>query len=172
MVFADFVNNSDASQNDTGWTLGTRVGQAKDRGQWQFPPPPPAPQPHPMLGLLTDSDFAGGGTDNNGHFFKIDYGVSKNWSIGAQYFINETGVSSGDKRDYKVNFDKINSQLPGFSCDWTVAKGAQQLLNLFRYIHLDTELFQSAPHTRLKQINHLVATDQLDADFFWKKLDV
>lgn len=82
------------------------------------------------------------------------------------------GTRGGDKRDYKVNFDKINSLLPGFSCDWTVAKGAQQMLNLFHFIHLDAELFQSAPHTRLKQINHLVETDQLDADFFWKALDV
>ena len=44
--------------------------------------------------------FAGGGTDNNGHFFQVDYGVSKNWTIGAQYFINETDVASGAKRDY------------------------------------------------------------------------
>jgi hypothetical protein len=100
VVFADFVNNSDAADNDTGWTLGTRLGQAKNRGQWQFSYLYADKEADAMLGLLTDSDFAGGGTDNNGHFFKVDYGMSKNWTIGAQYFINETGVSSGDKRDY------------------------------------------------------------------------
>jgi hypothetical protein len=99
-VFFDFVNNSDASENDTGWTLGARLGQAKDRGQYQFSYYYADKEADALLGLLTDSDFAGGGTDNNGHFFKFDYGVSKNWTIGAQYFINETGVSSGDKRDY------------------------------------------------------------------------
>jgi hypothetical protein len=99
-VFADFVNNSDASENDTGWTIGTRLGQAKDRGQVQFSYFYAEKEADAMLGLLTDSDFAGGGTDNNGHFFKFDYGVSKNWTIGAQYFINETDVASGAKRDY------------------------------------------------------------------------
>ena len=99
-VFFDFVNNNDASANDTGWTLGTRLGQAKDRGQYQFSYFYADKEADALLGLLTDSDFAGGGTDNNGHFFKFDYGISKNWVIGAQYFINETDVSSGDKRDY------------------------------------------------------------------------
>ena len=99
-VFFDYVNNSDASDNDTGWTLGTRLGQAKNKGQWQFSYLYADKEADALLGLLTDSDFAGGGTDNNGHFFKVDYGVAKNWTIGAQYFINETGTSSGDKRDY------------------------------------------------------------------------
>lgn len=100
VVFADYVNNSDAANNDTGWTLGTRVGAAKDRGQWAFSYFYAEKEADAMLGLLTDSDFAGGGSDNNGHFFKVDYGISKTWSIGAQYFINETDVSSGNRRDY------------------------------------------------------------------------
>ena len=99
-VFANYVNNGDAAENDTGWTAGARLGQAKDRGQYQFSYFYADKEADALLGLLTDSDFAGGGTDNNGHFFKFDYGISKNWTIGAQYFINETDVSSGAKRDY------------------------------------------------------------------------
>lgn len=99
-VFADYVNNSDASENDTGWTIGTRLGQAKDRGEVQFSYLYAEKEADALLGLLTDSDFAGGGTDNNGHFLEVDYGISKNWTIGAQYFINETDVASGAKRDY------------------------------------------------------------------------
>ncbi len=99
-VFFDYVNNSDAADNDTGWTLGTRVGQARDKGQFQFSYFYADKEADALLGLLTDSDFAGGGTDNNGHFFKVDYGISKGWTIGAQYFINETDIISGAKRDY------------------------------------------------------------------------
>ena len=79
-VFAEaaFVNNGDASDNDTAWTLGTRLGQAKNRGQWQFTYLYADKEADAMLGLLTDSDFAGGGTDNSGHFFKVDYGITKN----------------------------------------------------------------------------------------------
>jgi hypothetical protein len=99
-VFFDYVNNGDAADDDTGWTLGGQLGAAKGRGQFQFTYYYAEKQADALLGLLTDSDFAGGGSDNSGHFLQVDYGVSKNWTIGAQYFINETDVSSGNKRDY------------------------------------------------------------------------
>ncbi|HSN52993.1 MAG TPA: putative porin, partial [Woeseiaceae bacterium] len=99
-VFFDYVNNTDAADNDTGWTLGGSLGAAKDRGQFRFTYYYAEKEADALLGLLTDSDFAGGGTDNRGHFFQLDYGVSKNWTIGAQYFINETDIVSGAKRDY------------------------------------------------------------------------
>jgi hypothetical protein len=100
VVFLDFVNNSDAQDNDTGWTIGTRVGKAKDRGQFRFSYFYADKEADAMLGLLTDSDFAGGGTDNKGHFLQLDYGVNKTWTIGLQYFVNETDISSGNKNDY------------------------------------------------------------------------
>jgi len=99
-VFMDLVNNSDPSDNDTAWTIGTRIGQTKDRGQFQFSYFYADKEADGVLGLLTDSDFAGGGTDNKGHFLKLNYGVNKAWTIGAQYFINETDIRSGNGSDY------------------------------------------------------------------------
>jgi len=104
VVFMDFVNNSDPSDNDTGWTVGTRIGQAKDRGQFQFAYFYADKEADATLGLLTDSDFAGGGTDNKGHFLQLNYGVSKSWTIGLQYFVNEIDINSGSKRDYNRLF--------------------------------------------------------------------
>ena len=104
VVFMDIVNNSDPSDNDTAWTVGTRLGQAKDRGQFQFSYFYADKEADGVLGLLTDSDFAGGGTDNKGHFLQVNYGVSKSWTIGLQYFINEIDISSGSKRDYNRLF--------------------------------------------------------------------
>ena len=100
VMFLNYVNNSDAPDNDTGWTIGTRIGQTKNRGEFEFSYFYAEKEADALLGLLTDSDFAGGGTDNNGHFLKLNYGVSKSWVIGAQYFINETDISSGAKSDY------------------------------------------------------------------------
>ncbi len=99
-VFFDYVKNGDPSDNDTGWTLGTTIGQAKDRGQVQFTYYYADKEADAMLGLLTDSDFGGGGTDSKGHWLQLNYGVNKNWTIGAQYFINETDQASGSERDY------------------------------------------------------------------------
>ena len=100
VVFLDYVNNSDPSDNHTGWTIGGRVGQTKDRGQMEFSYFYADKGADAMLGLLTDSDFAGGGTDNKGHFLKFMYGVNETWSIGAQYYVNEIDVASGNKTDY------------------------------------------------------------------------
>ncbi len=79
----------------------------------------------------------------------------------------QLGTRGDDKRDYKVNFDKINSKLPGFKCKWNVKKGAEQLLKVFQQIGMTKELFESPSHTRLKRIQQLIATKQIDKDFYW-----
>jgi nucleoside-diphosphate-sugar epimerase len=77
------------------------------------------------------------------------------------------GDSTGDNRSYRVNFDKINSQLPGFSCEWDAEKGAEQLHSVFKQIGMDAETFQAKPFTRLKQLKYLIETHQVDDEFFW-----
>jgi nucleoside-diphosphate-sugar epimerase len=77
------------------------------------------------------------------------------------------GTRGGDKRDYRVNFDKIHSVLPSFKCKFNVPAGSRQLLKVFQTIDMTPEVFQSRGHTRLKQIQHLLKTKQIDADFFW-----
>jgi nucleoside-diphosphate-sugar epimerase len=79
------------------------------------------------------------------------------------------GTSGADNRSYKVNFDKINSKLPGFKCDWDVPKGAKQLYEVFKRIDLDRATFESRGFTRLKQLEYLIKTQQIDANFFWTK---
>lgn len=100
VVFFDATNNSDPSDNDTSWKLGTRIGKAKDFNQWQFSYWYAEKEADSLFGLLTDSDWAGGGTDNEGHFFKVQAGINKNWTVGVQYFMNEIDIASGSKQDY------------------------------------------------------------------------
>lgn len=45
--------------------------------------------------------------------------------------------------------------------------GAEQLLAVFRSIAMTTETFESRGHTRIKQIQHLLATGQVDRRLFW-----
>ncbi|NIL93076.1 MAG: hypothetical protein GTO71_01210 [Woeseiaceae bacterium] len=100
LVFLDYVNNSDASDNNTGWSVGTKIGQTRDRGQIQFTYYYADKEADSMLGLVTDSDFGGGGTDRRGHWLQFNYGISKSWTVGAQYFINEVDLATGNKSDY------------------------------------------------------------------------
>jgi len=77
------------------------------------------------------------------------------------------GPPGADNRSYRVDFSKISSQLPGFSCDWDADRGASQLAEVFQRISLDEATFTGRGHTRLKQLEHLLRTEQLDADLFW-----
>lgn len=77
------------------------------------------------------------------------------------------GDSGGDNRSYRVSFEKINSRLPGFSCEYNAKKGALELYSIFQQINLDQETFEARPYTRLKQLKFLLETGQLNGDFFW-----
>ncbi|HEY9742002.1 MAG TPA: SDR family oxidoreductase [Coleofasciculaceae cyanobacterium] len=77
------------------------------------------------------------------------------------------GDQGADNRSYRVSFEKINSTLPGFKCDWNAQRGAEQLYNLFQQIDMTKETFESRGFTRLKQLEYLIRTQQIDKDFFW-----
>ena len=99
-----------------------------------------------------------------------NYQVREIASIVADHFPGcelSFGTQGADNRSYKVNFDKINSQLPGFKCEWDAVRGAKQLLHVFQSIDMTPEVFESAPFTRLKRLEELLRTRQMSEDFFW-----
>lgn len=77
------------------------------------------------------------------------------------------GDQGSDNRSYKVSFEKINTQVPGFKCDWDALRGAEQLLKVFTQIDMTKEVFEYRAFTRLKQLEYLLHTQQIDKDFFW-----
>ena len=74
-----------------------------------------------------------------------------------------------DNRSYRVCFDKVQDQLPGFSCEWDAESGARALHDVFERIELTEEMFRYRGFTRLKQIEYLLRTGQLDSDFYWNR---
>ncbi|MBD2246687.1 SDR family oxidoreductase [Nostoc sp. FACHB-888] len=79
------------------------------------------------------------------------------------------GDNGSDNRSYRVSFEKINTILPGFKCDWNAQLGVQQLFDLFSQIHMAEDTFLFRGFTRLKQLEYLIRTEQIDKDFFWNK---
>lgn len=77
------------------------------------------------------------------------------------------GSQSADNRSYYVSFDKIHSLLPGFTCEWDALRGAQQLYQVFSQIQMTADIFQFRAFTRLKQLEYLLQTQQIDRNFFW-----
>lgn len=77
------------------------------------------------------------------------------------------GEQTSDNRSYLVDFEKINTQLPGFKCEWDAHRGAEQLYHVFKQIDMTQDIFEFRAFTRLKQLEYLIRTQQIDQDFFW-----
>lgn len=78
------------------------------------------------------------------------------------------GAPGADNRSYRVSFEKIRKHLPDFQCTWDAQRGARQLYDLFRRIEMPPEVFQHRTFTRLKQLEYLIRTQQIDEHFFWR----
>lgn len=78
------------------------------------------------------------------------------------------GPSGGDNRSYRVNFDRISKVLPGFRCEWDAERGARQLFEVFRSIDMSADTFQAPAFTRLKQLELLIRSGQINRQLYWK----
>jgi hypothetical protein len=101
--FADYVKNSDADE-DTGFSLGFKLGKAKNKGDWQFGYTYQDLEADAVFAAFTDSNFGGGGTDVKGHKFNTAYAFSKNTSLSITYFDNEYGEHT---RSEELDFDRL-----------------------------------------------------------------
>ncbi len=79
------------------------------------------------------------------------------------------GSPSPDNRSYRVSFEKLRKHLPNFKCRWDARRGAEQLLNLLRRVDMTQEMFEDRAFTRLKQLEYLIRTRQIDENFYWTK---
>ena len=72
-----------------------------------------------------------------------------------------------DTRCYRVDFSKIETELPGFEPQWTVPKGIEELLAAFRGNGLTFEDFEGARYIRLKTLKEHLVRHELDGNLFW-----
>ena len=99
-IYADYVQNTDADDYDTGWVAGTQLGAAKAKGSWQLSYAYQDLEADAVFAGLTDSDFAGGKTDSKGHRLQGAYALSDKWNVALTYYINEAAVDTGAGLDY------------------------------------------------------------------------
>jgi len=96
-VFGQYAVNTEADDNDTGFLFGAALGKAKKPGQWQLGYDYRMLEKDAVVGMLTDSDSWGGGTNGQGHRMKAKYAILKNWTIGGTLFIDEYGIATGEE---------------------------------------------------------------------------
>ncbi len=107
MLFGDYVTNTAVDKNDTGYAVGVKYGKAAGKGTWDFSYTYQRLEADAVFGLLTDSDFGGGGTDAKGSIFKGSWALHKNWHAKFTYFLNQFDLASGNPRD----FDRLQLDL-------------------------------------------------------------
>ncbi|MGE0622699.1 MAG: putative porin [Pseudomonadales bacterium] len=101
LVYANYVQNLDASEYDVGWIVGASVQFLHGKRPWELGYAYEHLEPDAVLGLFTDSDFIGGGTNGRGHIFSGSYALTKNISLGGTLFINERGgYGAGEWEDF------------------------------------------------------------------------
>ena len=77
MVFVDYVQNLEVDDNDVGYAAGMTLGETKQRGDWEFGAYYKKLEADAVLGLLTDSNFGGGGTASKCFEFELAYALQK-----------------------------------------------------------------------------------------------
>lgn len=77
------------------------------------------------------------------------------------------GQPSGDNRSYRTSFTKLRNHVPEFRCVWSAERGAHQLRDIFEQVQMSAETFSFRAFTRLQQLTYLIASQQIDANFYW-----
>lgn len=105
VLYADAVQNLAADDFDRGWLVGLRLGEAGARGTWELGYQYEDLAADAALGLVTDSNFAAGGTDGRGHKFYGMYALERGVKLGLTWFVNnEFGA---DRQPRTLTYDRV-----------------------------------------------------------------
>jgi nucleoside-diphosphate-sugar epimerase len=77
-------------------------------------------------------------------------------------------AAGADSRTYNVSFGKIRRHLPDFRPAWTLELGIAQLHTALLGVGLTAEDFHGRKYTRLKQLQYLLETGQLNPGLRWQ----
>jgi nucleoside-diphosphate-sugar epimerase len=77
--------------------------------------------------------------------------------------------TGADQRTYQADFGKFARTFPEFKFNWTAEKGAAELYRAFHAIGLTQADLVDRRFTRLKWLNHLLESKQLDENLHWRR---
>lgn len=95
-LFFDYASNTASDVDDhTAHLLGASIGKISQEGSMAGKVMYRSVERDAVVGAFSDSDFAGGGTDNKGFVFQYDYQYAKNATANVTYFMNTLGLKNG-----------------------------------------------------------------------------
>ena len=81
-----------------------------------------------------------------------------------------TGEHGNDARTYRVSFAKILDVLKDYyKPEWDLDRGGKELVQFFKDVNFTEEQFRGKTCNRLKQVEHLLSTQQLNENLYWNK---
>lgn len=98
-AYGNYVVNTEADTLDQGYLFGATVQYGKGRNHFKVYGNYREVEANAVVGVFTDSDFRGGGTDGNGFEIGAGYGVTDKVSLGLAYFLNNKGIE--EEVEYK-----------------------------------------------------------------------
>ena len=107
-LFVQELSNVDADDLDKGHLYGVTLGKAKNPKTWELGYSYAELEKDATLGMLTDSDRWGGGTDGNSHRVYGKYQAMKNLQVGATYLFGEKKISDASKT---TDYDRLQVDL-------------------------------------------------------------
>ena len=72
-----------------------------------------------------------------------------------------------DKRCYRVNCERIATELPNFKPQWTARRGVEQLYEAYCQANIKLDEFEGPQYKRIAHVKQLVDDGLLDADLRW-----
>ncbi|MBK6736949.1 MAG: putative porin [Haliea sp.] len=87
LFFADYINNTDADEYEQGYLIGTQLGSLKEKGDWQVGYYYEELESNATLGLLTNSDFGGGGANGKGNVVSAGYAFTSQTNFQLTYYM-------------------------------------------------------------------------------------
>lgn len=103
-LFVQELSNVDADELDQGHLYGVALGKAKNLRTWEIGYSYAELEKDATLGMLTDSDRWGGGTDGKGHRVYAKCQLQKNLQLAATYLVGEKCISDAAK---KTDYDRL-----------------------------------------------------------------
>ncbi len=80
-----------------------------------------------------------------------------------------TGEHGGDSRSYRVDFTKIQNELPNFKPKWKLKDAVKDIYQGYKEFGMDEERFNGRYFVRLKQLEYLINNNLIDSNLKWLK---
>jgi hypothetical protein len=111
-IFGDYIVNTRTGYEDKeAYLAGIRLGKCKNPGSWAIHYNWREVQKDALLGVFTDSDFRGGGTDARGHEIGLSIQVWHQIVLATTYFNNETSISDHTAAGYQDDYHRFQVDL-------------------------------------------------------------